>query len=73
MTAPTTITTDSATVILARYGLQLPCDARWIVAAHRCEFGDDADPTIRTVMAACRLCAKRPTADNEILARSYGL
>lgn len=63
----------TVTTTLQAYGLTDPCDPRWIVAAHRCEFGDDAEPTIRTVMAACRLCAGRPRDDNEILARSYGL
>ncbi len=70
-----TLTTDplDITRLLAEYGLTLPCDPRWISAAHRCQYGDDAPVVIRTVMAACRLCAGRPTADNEILARSYGL
>lgn len=67
------IDATTAIAILHRYGLSEPCDTRWIVAAHRCEFGDDAEPTIRTVMAACRLCAGRPRDDNETLARSYRL
>jgi hypothetical protein len=58
--------------ILATYGLTCPCDPRWIAAAHAYAFRD-AEPTIRTVMAACRLCSKRTHEDNEILARSYGI
>jgi len=66
-------TTTRATEILTEYGLTVPCDPRWIVAAHLCEYGLDTDPTIRTVMQSCRLCAKRTHEDNEALARSYGL
>jgi len=69
-----TITTmpEALTSILSEYGLTAPCDPRWIAAAHACEFRD-AEPTIRTVMAACRLCSKRTREDNEALARSYGI
>lgn len=72
---PISFSTDPVDIarLLAEYGLTLPCDARWISAVHRCEFGDEAPVVIRTVMAACRLCAGRPRDDNEILARSYGL
>ena len=67
------ITTETAAGVLDEYGLTLPCDPRWIVAAHMCEYGEAVTPTIRTVMQSCRLCAKRTHEDNEALARSYGL
>lgn len=65
--------TDTMGAILTDYGLGWPCDPRWVVAAHLCEFPVNHEPTIRTVMAACRLCSKRTREDNEALARSYGL
>ena len=68
-----TATTTRVTEILTEYGLTLPCDPRWIVAAHLCEYGEAVTPTIRTVMQSCRLCSKRTHEDNEALARSYGL
>lgn len=67
------INADKAVETLTAYGLGAPCDPRWIVAAHRCHFGEQCEPTIRTVMAACRLCAKRTDENNEALAKSYGL